>query len=67
MIVRLKDESARKIVRYVGGAALLLIIASFLYQWKNDLVIDHTERVSFGLVLITFISTFFPIKQSTHK
>ncbi|SCC34474.1 hypothetical protein [Bacillus mycoides] len=67
MIVKTKKDSTRKIARYVGGAALLLIIASFLYQWKNDLVIDHTERVSFGLVLITFISTFFPIKQSTHK
>ncbi|HHT7238078.1 MULTISPECIES: hypothetical protein [Bacillus] len=67
MIVRLKDESARKIVRYVGGAALLLIIASFLYQWKNDLVIDHTERVGFGLAIITFLSTFLPINEKVNK
>ncbi|EEL81666.1 hypothetical protein bcere0028_26220 [Bacillus cereus AH1271] len=67
MIVRFKEESTRKIVRYVGGAALLLIIASFLYQWKNDLVIDQTERISFGLVIITFLSTFLPIKEKVNK
>ncbi|QWG76293.1 MULTISPECIES: hypothetical protein [Bacillus cereus group] len=67
MIVRLKNESARKIVRYVGGAVLLLIIASFLYQWKNDLVIDHTERFSFALAITTFLSTFLPFKEKVKK
>ncbi|MGW6191812.1 hypothetical protein ACWFRC_13970 [Bacillus cereus] len=67
MIVRLKDESARKIVRYVGGAVLLLIIASFLYQWKNDLVIDQTERISFALAITTFLSTFLPFKEKVKK
>ncbi|PQZ57802.1 MULTISPECIES: hypothetical protein [Bacillus] len=67
MIVRLKNESARKIVRYVGGAVLLLILASFLYQWKNDLVIDHTERVSFALAITTFLSTFLPFKEKVNK
>ena len=47
MIVKLKKESTRKMARYVGGAVLLLLIASFLYQWKNDLVVDDTE--TFGL------------------
>ncbi|GLV64470.1 hypothetical protein Bmyc01_31400 [Bacillus mycoides] len=67
MIVKFKDESSRKIVRYVGGAVLLLIIASFLYQWKNDLVIDQTERFSFGLAIITFLSTFLPLKEKVNK
>ncbi|MEK4933324.1 hypothetical protein [Bacillus sp. FSL M7-1345] len=67
MIVRLKNESARKIVRYVGGAVLLLIIASFLYQWNNDLVIDHAERISFALAVTTFLSTFIPFKEKVNK
>ncbi|MED1103314.1 hypothetical protein [Bacillus paramycoides] len=67
MIVRFKDESARKIVRYVGGAVLLLIIASFLYQWKNDLIIDQTERFSFALAIITFLSIFLPFKEKVNK
>ncbi|MED1384146.1 hypothetical protein COL41_11680 [Bacillus mycoides] len=67
MIVRLKNESARKIVRYVGGAVLLLILASFLYQWKNNLVIDQTERISFALAITTFLSTFLPFKEKVKK
>ncbi|WP_242264510.1 hypothetical protein [Bacillus cereus group sp. BfR-BA-01422] len=67
MFVRLKDTSSRKIVRYVGGAALLLIFASFIFQWKNDLVIDQTERFGFGLAIITFLSTFLPFKEKVNK
>ncbi|KIV61183.1 hypothetical protein SZ39_5911 [Bacillus mycoides] len=67
MIVRLKDESARKIVRYVGGAATLLLLASFLYQWNNGLVVDDTETFSLILAFTCFLYTFLPKKQSTHK
>jgi len=67
MFVRIKDESSRKIVRYAGGAALLLILASFIYQWKNDLVIDQTERFGFGLSIIIFLSTFLPFKEKVNK
>ncbi|PFV78034.1 hypothetical protein COL05_18915 [Bacillus sp. AFS059628] len=67
MFVRIKDESSRKIIRYAGGTALLLILASFIYQWKNDLVIDQTERFGFGLAIIIFLSTFLPFKEKANK
>ncbi|KAB2441139.1 hypothetical protein [Bacillus luti] len=63
MIVRFKEESARKIVRYVGGAATLLILASFLYQWNNGLVVDDTETFGFMLAFTGFLSTFIPTKK----
>ncbi|MBJ8052704.1 hypothetical protein JDS87_12060 [Bacillus cereus] len=63
MIVRLKNESARKIIRYFGGAVLLLIIASFLYQWNNGLVVDDTETFGFMLAFTGFLSTYLPTKK----
>lgn len=67
MIVKFKNDSTRKIARYAGGAASLLLLASFLYQWNNGLVIDDTEKFSFILAITCFLYTFLPKKQSTHK
>ncbi|MGW6191811.1 hypothetical protein ACWFRC_13965 [Bacillus cereus] len=67
MIVKFKNDSTRKIARYVGGTATLLLLASFLYQWNNGLVIDDTETFSFILAFTCFLYTFLPKKQSTHK
>ncbi|MES9696617.1 MULTISPECIES: hypothetical protein [Bacillus] len=63
MIVKTKKDSTRKIVRYVGGAATLLLLASFLYQWNNGLVIDDTETFGFMLAFTGFLSTFLPTKK----
>ncbi|RWS44856.1 hypothetical protein EKA14_03490 [Bacillus mycoides] len=63
MIVKPKNDSTRKIVRYVGGSATLLILASFLYQWNNGLVIDDTETFGFMLAFTGFLSTFLPTKK----
>ncbi|MEK4572794.1 hypothetical protein NSS74_09690 [Bacillus sp. FSL E2-8868] len=67
MIVKPKNDSTRKIVRYSGESATLLILASFLYQWNNGLVVDDTEIFSFILAFTCFLYTFLPIKQSTNK
>ncbi|SCA99874.1 Uncharacterized protein BWINRA5_03295 [Bacillus mycoides] len=67
MIVKTKKDSTRKIARYVGGAATLLLLTSFLYQWNNGLVVDDTEIFSFILAFTCFLYTFLPIKQSTNK
>ncbi|MED1384147.1 hypothetical protein COL41_11675 [Bacillus mycoides] len=67
MIVKFKNDSTRKIARYVGSTATLLLLASFLYQWNNGLVIDDTETFSFILAFTCFLYTFLPKKQSTHK
>ncbi|MFB5248941.1 hypothetical protein ACE38F_00720 [Bacillus mycoides] len=63
MIVKPKNDSTRKIVRYVGGFATLLILASFLYQWNNGLVVDDTETFGFMLAFTGVLSTFLPIKK----
>ncbi|OJD58268.1 hypothetical protein [Bacillus sp. NH11B] len=63
MIVKTKKDSTRKIARYVGGAATLLLLASFLYQWNNDLVVDDTEIFGFMLAFTCFLSTFIPTKK----
>ncbi|EJQ13698.1 hypothetical protein IE3_02597 [Bacillus cereus BAG3X2-1] len=63
MIVKTKKDSTRKIARYVGGAATLLLLASFLYQWNNGLVIDDTEILGFMLAFTGFLSTFLPTKK----
>ncbi|MGE6551381.1 hypothetical protein ACQKFK_20915 [Bacillus mycoides] len=67
MIVKFRNDSTRKIARYVGGTATLLLLASFLYQWNNGLVVDDTETFSFILAFTCFLYTFLPKKQSTHK
>ncbi|MBJ8105360.1 MULTISPECIES: hypothetical protein [Bacillus cereus group] len=63
MIVKTKKDSTRKIARYVGGAAILLLLASFLYQWNNGLVVDDTETFGFMLAFTGFLSTFLPTKK----
>lgn len=63
MILRTNDKKARKTVRYVAGFVILLILVSFIYQWNNGLEIDTTERVSFILVLTSFLSTFLPVRK----
>ena len=54
MIIKPKNHSTRKIVRYAGGSATLLILASFLYQWNNGLVVDDTETFRFHASLHWF-------------
>lgn len=63
MILRTNDTKTRKTVRYVAGFVILLILVSFIYQWNNGLEIDTTERVSFILVLTSFLSTFLPVRK----
>lgn len=63
MIVKPKNDSTRKIVRYSGGSATLLILASFLYQCNNGLVIDDTETFGFILAFTVFLSTLLPTKK----
>ncbi|PEY28784.1 hypothetical protein CN354_27770 [Bacillus cereus] len=67
MIWRTNNKKAQKTVRYVGGFATLLILVSFIYQWNNGLEIDTTERVSFILVLTTFLSSFLPVKKQINE
>ncbi|MEY8348045.1 hypothetical protein AALF16_06955 [Bacillus cereus] len=67
MVWRTHDRKARKIVRYAAGFVILLILVSFIYQWNNGLVIDTPERVSFGLVLTTFLSSFLPVKKQINE
>ncbi|WIY59116.1 hypothetical protein QRY57_14460 [Bacillus arachidis] len=67
MVWRTHDKRARKIVRYVAGFTTLLILVSFIYQWNNGLNIDTTERVSFGLVLTTFLCSFLPVKKQINE
>lgn len=54
-----KTKKQRNLIRYVGVFALLLILASFIYQWNNGLAIDTVEKSSavgvIALILITFI------------
>ncbi|MDR4902177.1 hypothetical protein P4T54_14750 [Bacillus mycoides] len=63
MIIKPKNHSTRKIVRYSGGSATLLILASFLYQWNNGLVVDDTETFGFMLAFTGFLTTFSPTKK----
>nr|WP_243765188.1 hypothetical protein [Bacillus arachidis] len=67
MIWRTHDKKARKIVRYVAGFTTLLILVSFIYQWNNGLNIDTTERVSFRLVLNTFLCSFLTVKKQINE
>ncbi|MEN1937873.1 hypothetical protein AAIE21_20355 [Paenibacillus sp. 102] len=67
MVWRTNDKKARKIVRYFAGFVIVLILVSFIYQWNNGLEIDTTERVSFGLVLTTFLSSFLPVKKQINE
>lgn len=66
MVVKTKKDSTRKMVRYVGGAATLLLLASFFYQWNNGLVVDDTETFSFILAFTCFLYTFLP-KKTKHS
>ncbi|MCX2824768.1 hypothetical protein COM13_20135 [Bacillus pseudomycoides] len=67
MILRTNDKKARKTVRYVAEFVILLILVSFIYQWNNGLEIDTTERVSFILVLTSFLSTFLPVRKKASE
>ncbi|EOP53193.1 MULTISPECIES: hypothetical protein [Bacillus] len=67
MIWRTHNKKARKTVRYVAGLALLLILASYIYQWNNNLVIDTNEDIGLILVLTTFLSSFLPVKKQINE
>ena len=53
----------RKVVRYTGGIAILLLLISFIYQWKNGLEVDTTENFSLALVVAIFLSSFIPERK----
>ena len=57
----------RKVVRYTGGIAILLLLISFIYQWKNGLEVDTTENFSLALVVAIFLSSFIPERKEIVK
>ncbi|EEM02079.1 hypothetical protein bmyco0002_55900 [Bacillus pseudomycoides] len=53
----------RKVARYIGGIAILLLMVSFIYQWNKGLEIDTTEQLSLALVVAFFLSSFIPERK----
>ncbi|SFH97231.1 MULTISPECIES: hypothetical protein [unclassified Bacillus (in: firmicutes)] len=64
---RNKTRNKQKVVRYTGGIAILIILISFIYQWKNSLEVDTTENLSLALIVAIFLSTFIPERKSSSK
>lgn len=62
-IKRKKTGTKRKIARYVGGIAILLLLVSFIYQWNKGLEVDTTEQLSLALVVAFFLSSFIPERK----
>ncbi|MES9664721.1 hypothetical protein CN941_15710 [Bacillus cereus] len=58
-----KTKKHRNLIRYVGAFALLLILASFIYQWNNGLTIDNVERSSAAGVIAIIVMTFIPQRK----
>ena len=57
----------QKVARYSAGIAILLILLSFIYQWKNGLEIDSTENFGLAFAVIIFLSSFFPKRTRDSK
>ncbi|EJQ02814.1 hypothetical protein IE3_05673 [Bacillus cereus BAG3X2-1] len=66
-IQRKKTGTTRKLVRYMGGMAVLLFLVSFIYQWNKGLEIDTTENFGLVLVIAIFLSSFIPEKRGASK
>ncbi|WP_242218345.1 hypothetical protein [Bacillus cereus group sp. BfR-BA-01380] len=62
-----ETRTKQKIVRYTAGIAILIILISFIYQWKNGLEIDTTENLSLALIVAIFLSSFIPKRKSDSK
>jgi len=62
-----ETRTKKKIVRYTAGAAILFILLSFIYQWKNGLQIDSTENFGLTLAVIIFASSLFPERTKESK
>ncbi|PDZ12735.1 hypothetical protein CON70_04645 [Bacillus pseudomycoides] len=62
-IQRKKTGTMRKVARYIGGIAILLLMVSFIYQWNKGLEIDTTEQLSLALVVAFFLSSFIPKRK----
>lgn len=58
-----KKNTGLKIARYAAVAAILIILASFGYQWYKGYEIDSTETFGFAFAIIIFVSTFFPTRK----
>ncbi|ENQ3077058.1 hypothetical protein ACEOWG_000199 [Bacillus cereus] len=64
---RNETGTKQKVVRYTAGIAILIILLSFIYQWKNGLEVDTTENMSFALIVAIFLSSFIPKRKSDSK
>ncbi|ENQ3106520.1 hypothetical protein SAMN04488168_104171 [Bacillus sp. 491mf] len=62
-----ETRTKQKVVRYTAGIAILIILISFIYQWKNGLVIDNTENLSLALIVAIFLSSFIPERKNSGK
>ncbi|ENQ3077259.1 hypothetical protein [Bacillus multifaciens] len=57
----------QKVVRYSAGISILLILLSFIYQWKNGLEVDTTENFSLAIIVAIFLSSFIPERTRDSK
>ena len=62
-----KRKRERNVVRYTAGIAILLIMLSFIYQWKNGLEVDTTENFSLAIIVAIFLSSFIPERTIESK
>ncbi|WP_442869025.1 hypothetical protein [Bacillus sp. BP-3] len=62
-----KRKRERNVVRYTAGIAILLILLSFIYQWKNGLEVDTTENFSLAIIVAIFLSSFIPKRTKESK
>jgi hypothetical protein len=62
-----KRKRERNVVGYTAGIAILLILISFIYQWKNSLEIDTTENFSLAIIVAIFLSSFMPKRKRDSK
>lgn len=62
-----KRKKERNVVRYTAGIAILLILISFIYQWKNGLEVDTTENFSLAIIVAIFLSSFIPERTRDSK
>ncbi|MCM3738003.1 hypothetical protein M3215_19985 [Bacillus cytotoxicus] len=64
---RNETGTKQKIARYAAGIAILLILLSFIYQWKNGLEIDNTENFGLIFAVIIFLSSFLSERTRDSK
>ncbi|MED4654825.1 MULTISPECIES: hypothetical protein [Bacillus] len=62
-IQRKKTGTMRKVARYTGAIAILLLVVSFIYQWNKGLEVDTTEQLSLALAVAFFLSSFIPERK----